>query len=797
MIKNIFKSSIRRLGRSKTGSFINITCLTVGMTTAVLILLWVQNELSYDNYHSGAKEIFRVTMHNSGVGTTTSEFSSLLLADVAKKEIPAVKKTARLFTASFYSPGFIYNGERVKEKKYAYVDEGWFTLFHHDVIDGTTIAFGQNPFSLILTRSAAKKYFSNHSAVGKLIQIDSINYEVQAVIKDNPANSSFQFDIWFPNAAYLSDLKNRRNEESWNSGNYLTFIQLQKNADPQIVSKQLNKIINRNVPDSKASVSLLPLKNIHLENISNSVVAHGNSNIIFIFSIMAVLILLTACINYITLTTANAGLRAKEVSVRKILGAKRKHLFIQFLVDSLLLSIFAWLLTLVLVQLLLPLFNSITEKEFMLPITSASMWRVLAITFVVTLLFSSIYPAVLLSGFSPLAIFRGIGILHSKKGYFHKSLVMVQFTLSIALIISTIVIVKQLNLIRQTDKNYNRSQIFSIAFPIQYVWFNYTDEGRINLATTFKQRLLSYPAIEKVSIGKPIIDVKTYTADNIDWEGHDRNNHPVIASLNTDAEFQKIFNLQMIQGRWFEPGNKADEHNFILNETAFSEFNLHNPVSGQRFVFGNDTGKIIGVVKDFHYSSLHSKIAPLVIHNKPGRQFTFLIKTSQGAIPQALQGAKAEWKKLVPAQPFDYTFMDEAFDALYRADERTSALVLFFAIITIAISALGLFGLAAFTAEQRVREIGIRKVLGATVTGIVNILSRDFLKIVIVAFVLACPIAWIVMNKWLQDFAYRINISWWIFFLAGIVALIIALLAVSFQSIKAAIANPVKSLRTE
>jgi ABC-type antimicrobial peptide transport system permease subunit len=795
MVKNFFKTALRRLFRSKTTSFINISCLTVGMTTTVLILLWVQNELNYDNYHPGSKEIFRVTMHHSD--SDTSEYSSLLLADAAKTEIPAIKKTARLFTASFYNPSFLYKGERIIEKNYAYVDEGWFELFHYEVIEGSTVAFGNNPFSLILTRTTAEKYFGNYSAVGRFIQIDSVNYQVQAVIKDNPTNSSFQFDVWLPNAAYLADVKNRQNEESWNSGNYLTFIQLEKNANPLFVSKQLSRILNRNAPDSKSFVSLLPLKDIHFEKTSNSGLVHGNRSLVFVFSLMAVLILITACINYITLTSAQAALRAKEVSVSKILGAKRKHLFLQFLVDSSLVSVFALLLTLVLVQLLLPVFNSITEKNFSLPLNSVSMWRVIILTFLCTILMSSIYPAVLLSGFSPLAVFRGTGILHSKKAYFSKSLVVVQFTLSIGFIISAIVIVRQLNLVWQTDKNYNRPQIFSVALPTQYLWFNYTNEERINLAETFKKQLASYPGIEAVAIGRPIIDIKTYVSGNIDWEGHDKNKHPVIASLNVDADFQKIFNLKTIQGRWFETNNKTDEHNFILNETALQEFNLRMPVLGQRFVFGQDTGMIIGVVKDFHYSSLHNKIAPLILHNKPGTQFTFLIKASSGAIPQALQSAKAEWKKLMPTQSFNYSFIEDAFNKLYRADKKLSGLVSVFAVITIVISAFGLFGLAAFSARQRVKEIGVRKVLGATVSNILNTLSRDFLKIVLIAFIIACPIAWIAMNKWLQDFAYRINISWWIFFLTGTIALTIAFLAVGFHAIKAAVSNPVKSLRTE
>jgi ABC-type antimicrobial peptide transport system permease subunit len=627
--------------------------------------------------------------------------------------------------------------------------------------------------------------------------VDSINYQVQAVIKDNPSNSSFQFDIWLPNAAYLTDLKNRSNEESWSSGNYLTFIQLQKNTDPQIVGKQVNSIVNRNIPSSKSSVSLLPLNDIHFESTSNSSIIHGNRRTVIIFSIMAALILLTASINYITLTTAKAGLRAKEVSVRKIIGAKRKHLFVQFTFDSLIICVIVLVLTLALVQSLLPWFNSITEKEFLLPLNSVSLWRVLGLTLFTTLLCSSIYPAALLSRFSPLAVFRGSGMLHSKRGYFFKSLIVIQFTLSIGLIISTVVVSKQLNLIQKTDKNYNSSQIFSVTLPIQYFWFNYTDEARTNLFAKFKQQLLLHPEIEQVSIGPLITDIKTHITDNINWEGHDKNDHPIVASINTDADFQKVFNLQMSDGRWFELNGKMDEHNFILNETALQEFHLHTPVVGQRFIFNNDTGRIIGVVKDFHYSSLHNKIAPLIIRNTPGRQFGFLIKAAPGAILKALALTKTEWKKLVPTQPFAYSFMDEVFDTLYRTDKKTSALVTFFAIITIVVSALGLFGLAAFAAERRVKEIGIRKVLGATVTGIVNMLSIDFFKLIVTAFILSCPLAWIVMSKWLQDFAYRVNLSWWIFLVSGLIASMIGIFAICFQAIKAAIANPVKNLRTE
>jgi ABC-type antimicrobial peptide transport system permease subunit len=424
------------------------------------------------------------------------------------------------------------------------------------------------------------------------------------------------------------------------------------------------------------------------------------------------------------------------------------------------------------------------------------MWNVLAAVLVVTILLSGIYPAILLSGFNPLSIFRNKGILYSAKRYFQKSLIVAQFTFSMALIIGAIIIFKQLNFIQRTDKRYDRSQVFSISLPKQFLWLHYTSEARINLIATFKNRLLTKTGIQAVSIGSPITDVNTYSASNIDWEGHDKGSKPVIASLNADDNFEKIFSLQLTEGRWFNPVYK-EEHNFLLNETALKEFKLFKPVLGQRFVFAGDTGQVIGVVKDFHFNSLRNKIAPLIIYNKPERGFNLLVKTMPGSQAQALSAAKAEWKDLLPGQSFDYTFMDEAFDSLYKKDKKTSELVLFFAIITGMISALGLFGLVAFTSEQRTKEIGIRKILGASVGSLIELLSKEFLALVFISIVIASPISWFVMNKWLQNFAYRINIGWLVFAMAGAIAIITALIAVNLHVIKAAVANPVKSLRTE
>lgn len=797
MLKNYLKTAWRNLFRNKTTSFINLFGLSVGMTAAVLILFWVQNETTFNSYHPGAENIYRITnsIKVNANDTWVWESSPMPMADAAKKEIPQIETSARLL--SIPKVNININNKLFSEEKSAYVDKNWFSIFHYDFVSGNPVAFNQNPFSLILTETKAKKYFGNDNAIGKVIRIDNKNFTVQAVIKNNPSNSSFQFDILMQLDAYLSDTETRKNAESWNNFGYLTFLKLRTDANPSLVTNKLNKILINNKKDNTIVSSLQPLKNMYFEDgLQSSELVHGNKKTTYIFSALALLLLITACINYVNLTTAKASLRAKEVSVRKIVGAQRIGLFYQFIAESLMVSLFALMITLLLIQLSLPAFNALTEKHFFLSITSITVWKVLLGTLLFATVLNGAYPAALLSSFKPLNVFRGKSILKVQDSSFRKGLVVFQFSLSVMLIIGTMVIFKQLHFLQKSNPGYNASQVVSLEIPFN-TYFSIKDDEKETFFKSLKQEMLSQSSIAGVaSAGSPIVELNSLSTGNADWDGRDTNYNPSIAQFSADEDFEKVLGLQMKDGRWFMRGN-TDRHNYILNETAIQQFNLDKPVIGQRFTWGGDTGQVIGVVKDFHYKSMHEKIGPMVIQNNKGSGLFLYIKTNPGNIIQALHAAENSWKKFFPAEPFNYTFLDDTFNNVYKADIKVSQIILTFSIITIIISALGLFGLAAFTAEQRTKEIGIRKVLGATVINITTLLSKNFVKLVLIAIVIASPVAYLAMYKWLQDFAYRINIGWSIFIAAGATVLFIALFTVSFQAIKAAVANPVKSLRTE
>jgi putative ABC transport system permease protein len=799
MLKNYFKIAYRFLLRRIIFSLINICGLTIGITAAVFIMLWVQNELTFDSYHPGANRIYRIAFRDSADHNSPGymEWTPLLLADASKREIPGIEKTAKLFIASWAVPIIDIKGEVFSENKYAFVDGNWFNMFHYEFLNGDANSFKQKPHSVILTSSKAKVYFGKKEALGQNIMIDSIYYEVQAVVKDPPPNSSFQFDMLLPISAYLEKPGQREQEEAWSRPDYMTFVQLHNNNDSAGIAKKLDEILRRNTDNGKISTRLLPLTSIHFETtFPFSPFPHVSKKPVYIFSSLAILLLLVASINYVNLTTSRANIRAKEVSIRKIVGARRMQLFGQFIAESLLINFLALLGTLTLVHVCLPLFNSLTEEQFVLPFWSASLWQILLGTLFASFLMNSIYPAILLSSFNPLHVFRGMTIPKMKDISFRKTLVIVQFTISIGLIAGTMVIIKQLNFIWQTDANYNRAQIFYFSLPLKS-YLQYSDNKRKSLMNTIRQELLMQSSIEEVSIASnPGINIqRSFTG--ADWVGRNKDFNPVLASLNADESFQKLFNLYLLEGRWFNPGNQEDKKNYILNETAEKEFNIKRPVIGQWFTLRGDTGRIIGVVKDFHYTSLYNKIGPLVILIHAETSFTFIVKTNPGKISEALLGAKHTWNTILPEYPFNYTFMDEAFDNLYLSEKKTSKLVLIFSGIAIFISILGLFALSTFTAEQRTKEIGIRKVLGATVSNITFLLSRNFIKLVSISILIATPISWLAMNKWLQGFAYRINIGWGIFVEVGGGTLLIALITISFQAIKAAIANPVRSLRSE
>ena len=791
MIRNYLKNAWRNTWRNKTTGIINIAGLSVGMTAAVLILLWVQNETNFDNVKD-KKNIYRLTTRIPSLGWVW-ETTPLLLADAIKNDVPGIERTTRLYTNGL--PVFRVKGNLFYEKNCAYVDSDWFDFFHYRFVEGNAASFNQQLFSVVLSRSEAKKYFGESSPVGQTIHIDSADYKVCGVVEDAPVNSSFQYNAFIPIAALLLNPQQKENDMQWGNDNYLTFIKTLATSNPVAIGKQISAVRKSKSHEEEGTVtSMISLGDMHFENeLQHSSFVHGNRNTVYIFSFLGFLLLLIACINYVNLTTARAGLRAKEVSIRKITGAHRSGIFMQFVTESVLISLLSLVATLILVQLCLPLFNQLTGREFTVPLSSINLWKVLGITLFTAILLNSIYPALLLSSFKPLQVFRGVTVLKVKDSSFRKSLVVLQFTISVILITGTVVIYRQMQFIENNDPGYNRSQVMTFRIPQDI-----DRSRRDGLTTAIKHDLIAYSSIESAATSnQPLVDIGSACTGCADWAGHDTSYQPKIAQLSADADFKKTMQLKMKEGRWFSDSIATDRKSVILNETAVNDFNLHLPVIGQQFIFKGDTGRVIGVVKNFTYKSMHEKMGPLIVFNNPSWRSQFVVRAAAKNSMQALAAGEKVWKKYFPTTPFEYVFLDDTFNNLYRQDRQTSFLILVFAAIAIIISALGLFSLAAFEAAQRTKEIGIRKVLGASIAGIAALLSKDFVKLVGIAILIASPVAWWALNKWLQDFAYRIDISWWMFAAAGLLAMLIALFTISLQAIKAALANPVKSLRSE
>ncbi|RFZ94191.1 hypothetical protein D0C36_01135 [Mucilaginibacter conchicola] len=801
MLKNYFKTAWRNFWKHRSTGFINIAGLSVGMAAAVLIFIWVHNELSFDADEPGAENIYRITNHLaiSKNETWVWESSPYQMGVEAKKVMPEVEAVTRVLPYHWLPMYLNINNEFFAETNAAFVDESWFDVFKGRFVSGNAIAFNKNPFSIILSETKAKKYFANQDPIGKTIRIDSADYQVQAVVKDAPANSSFRFDVFVPIAARQSDPQEKKNDSGWGNFSYITFIKLKPGTNIKHAAANLKSIIkpHRDKEDN-LSVSLRNLTTLHFENdLQNSGLIHGDKKVVYIFVVLGILLLVIACINYVNLTTARASLRAKEVSIKKIVGAGRKHLFNQFVAESAVVSILALVLTVILISVALPSFNSFTDRNFSLTTGSVYLWAIMIGTLLVTIVLNSIYPALLLSSFKPLSVFRGGSVLKMKDTSLRKGLVVLQFTFSIFLIIGVITIYRQLTFVQSQNPGYDRSQVMS--FNISWKLLRgLKDEQQAAIKSALKQSLLQQSSVEAVSlVGLGSIQANdSYSSGTADWDGRPKDFNPSISFFNVDGDYAKLVKLNFITGRWFLPG-KADKHNVILNETAARQFNLHKPYVGQRFLAQGETGVVIGVVKDFSFQSMHNKISPAIFKLEEFWSYNYLVKVAPHKQADAINRIEKLWKQTFPGQPFNYQFLDEEFNKIYREDAKASTLMSGFAMVAVVISCLGLFGLAAFTAERRGKEIGIRKVLGASVSGLVSLLSIEFIVLVLVALVIAAPLAYWLMNLWLQNFAYRISIQWWVFVAAGLIAVLIAFVTVGLQTVKAAIANPVKSLRSE
>ena len=788
MIKNYFKTAWRNLLKNKFYSLINITGLTAGLAVGILILLWVQDELGFDSFHKKTAEIYRLeNMVGTGASTQIWQATAAPIGVLGKKEIPIIKDVARIAYNSDYSL-FKFKDKVFNEGNNGYVDPSFFSMFDFNLVKGNAA----NPFpdnnSVVLTETVAKRYFGEEEPIGKVISADDkINFTVTGVIKDFPKNSSISGDMFFPmllraKTMYEGRPAGETMDNDFHQYNYATYLQLQPGASLTDLPKKLRDIHLRVKPDDvDIAYLLLPLSKMHLYKADGT---EGGIETVRMFGIIALVILVIACINYVNLSTARSMLRSKEVSLRKIVGAAKLQLFMQFIVETMLLFLIAAILAIGLMYLLLPVYNRISGKELLIDFSTFHIWKIIGFTVIGTLVASSIYPAMLLSSFEPIKALKGKMSARISDVLFRKILVVTQFSLSVILIASTFIISNQLNYIRSKELGYDKSHVLSVNM-----------RGMNEHYDAVKAALMKQPGITDVTrASSNVVSIGGQTGDNY-WDGKKEGETMMVRPMAIDKDFIPFFKMKLQAGNNFT-GTVADSAHFILNETAVKVAGIKDPI-GKKFKLWKTMGTIAGVVKDFHFASMKYKIEPVVFYYFPNDMGRIYIKTTAANAASSIAASEKIWKKYNPDFAFDYAFLDDTFNELYKSEQQTGFLFNAFAVIAILISCLGLFGLAAFTAQRRNREIGVRKVLGATVTGVIRLLAKDFIKLVLVAIVIATPLTWYMMNKWLQDFAYKTTISWMVFLLAGLIAIAIALITVSFQAIKAAIANPVKSLRTE
>jgi len=789
MIKNYFKIAWRNLIRNKTFSSINILGLALGMACSLLIMLWITDERSVDAFHANGKQLYQVYERNFFDGKIEANYpTQALLAEELKRVIPEIKNASSL---EWNTMNTFEAGDKIDKMDGSFAGEDFFSMFSYPLLQGSAQSALNTLNSIAISRKMAEHFFgSPEKAIGKTIRYENHDdLQVTAVFDNIPANSSQRFDFLRSWIAFKKE--NADWIDNWGNTDAPTFIQLREKADPQIVESKIKDFVYRYKERNKGfkiELALQPYTEKYLHStFKNGQITGGRIEYVRLFTLVAIFILLIACINFMNLATARSVKRAREVGVRKVMGAARLTLIGQFIGEAILLTFLSFVVAIIIAGLLLPIFSNLTGKQLSLPIQQFGFWmQVLGIVAFVGLVAGS-YPALFLSSMNPIRVLKGSLKFNWSAVFFRKGLVVFQFALSIIFIVAMIVIFRQLNYIQTKNIGYDRENLLYIPL-----------EGELGTKySLFKEeasKINGIKAITKMRQAPTLIG--NHTGD-IKWEGKDPN---IVASFVNSAvgyDFVKTLNLKLSEGRDFSKEYGTDSAAYLINETALAKIGYKDPI-GKTLWWGKHEGKIIGVLKDFHFASLHQTIEPFIARLEENRQWaTVLVRIEAGRNKEAIAGLEKISKAINPKFPFTYKFSDQEFDKLYRSEQVVNRLANYFAILAIFISCLGLFGLATFAASQRTKEISVRKALGASVPNILALLSGNFLKPVFIAIIIACPIAWYVMNKWLEDFAYKINIGGGVFAIAALITIGIALLTVSFQAIKAAIANPVKSLRTE
>jgi putative ABC transport system permease protein len=793
MIKSYIKIAWRNLGKSKMHSFINIAGLSIGMTVAILIGLWIHDEVSYNknfkNYNRIAQVIQNVT-NNGEVQTWTS--IPWPLAEELRKNYGSDFK--HIVLVSNIGDHLLTIDDKKLKKTGGYFEKGAPELFSLEMIHGQSDL--TDPSSILLSASAAKAYFGNEDPINKLMKIDNeLDVKVTGVYRDLPHNSSFAdlafistWDLLYNKTEWI-----RTMEDPWRPNAFSLFVQLNDNADLNSVSAKIRdaklKKVNPQLAKKKPALFLQPMSKWHLfSEFKNGVNVGGAIQYVWMFGIIGVFVLLLACINFMNLSTARSEKRAKEVGIRKTVGSLRGQLIMQFFSESFLTVIFSFALSLLFVQLLLPFFNSVADKEMSILWGNSFFWMISAVFIIFTALIAGSYPAFYLSSFRPVKVLKGT----FKAGRFaalpRKVLVVVQFTVSVILIIGTIIVYKQIQFAKNRPVGYARDGLVTIPFMTEEMHKHFN---------AMKDELVQSGAVVSIAeSGSPTTGTWSSTS-GLDWRGKDPNLSVDFSNVSASYDYGKTIGWEIKEGRDFSKDFSTDTSAVILNEAAANYMGFKKPV-GEIVTWWGDKLTVVGVIHNMVMNNPYEEPRPTIFNLSNDQQNVLILKINPSlSVSNAIAKIEPVFKKFEQLQPFEYQFTDEEYAKKFTSEERVGKLAGFFTILAIAISCLGLFGLASFVAAQRIKEIGIRKVLGASVIGVWNLLSKDFVILVFISFLIAVPVAWYTMNNWLQSYTYRVTINWEIFLLAGALAIIIALITVSFQAIKAAISNPVKSLRSE
>jgi len=788
MIRNYLVTALRNFRKHKAYSAINVLGLALGLACCFFILLWVQDELSYDRFHDEGDQIYRVMRHarfGGELGTTASIPKPL--DDVLDEEYPEITHSILM---SWDINMVITQGDQAFRASGRYFGPDFFTVFTFPLVVGAPATALRDPESIVLSASMADKYFgadwrTRDDILGTTFRIDNqLDVTLTGVFEDVPANSSLQFEFVLP-----IELYNRENDwvENWGNNGLRMFVRLREDADGAGVSAKIKDLIDEHVDMWDTDLFLQPTSDMYLRSsYEDGVLVGGRIEYVRIFLFVAVFIILIACINFMNLATARSAQRAREIGVRKALGATKSLLARQFLGESILTAMLAFVVAIGLVVVLLPSFNALTDKSVGAALLAPRLWLQFGALSLVIGVLAGVYPAFYLSAFNVIGVLRNAQGRTARGAGLRKGLVIFQFIMSIVLIVGTVTVYEQLSYIREKDLGVDRENVVYMAF----------EGGVQERFDTFKEELLREPGILSVassstnplSIGQNTIDPE--------WDGKDPNDNTLYSVISAGYGFIETMQIELKEGRLFSESFGTDSSNYIINETAARTMGMKESL-GKRLAMWGREGVVIGVVKDFHMRSLYQPIEPVIIRLTPEATWMMFVRIAAGETAEALASLERVYQKFNPDYPFTYRFMDEEFEETYRSEIVIGTLANYFALLAVLIACLGLFGLASFTAEQRTKEIGIRKVLGASVPGVVLLLSRDFIILVIWAFVVAAPIAYFLMNDWLNEFTFHTNLSPGLLAAAGLASVLIAWLTVSYQSIRAATANPVVSLRAE